>query len=715
MFGFDLNPVAVGGGDVWVGKAPGGVAQVDPDSDRVVGKVAVGNGPNAIATGLGDVWVADDVDNTLTRIDAESANAVTATTPVGQGPAAVAVGEDAVWVANTQDDTVSRVDPETATVTETIAVGARPTGIAAGSGAVWVANSLDGTVSRIDPDANQVTATIEVGEAPQSVTVAHDLVWVTVQASAAPPETPTTPAEDDVARLIVASDPGPLDPALSNDLDDYMRLGATCASLYNYPDRPFPLGARLQPEVATGEPSVSGDGRTYEFTLRRGFRFSPPSNEPVTPEAFERAIERVLDPRMGSYADVLAKDIVGADDYAAGRARHVAGVATRGDTLSVQFERPTGNVVERLSSPWFCAVPPDAPIDGEGVDLLPSAGPYYVASYVPDRSFVLRRNPNYAGERPHQLEEIRFEIGASPERGVEEVDAGEADYVALNPLVETAAPPDVFRRLTAEYGPRSEAARAGRQQLFTQPQPVLYYFIFNPERGRFDDVGLRRAVNYAIDRPALAANAGLGQRGRPTDQYIPPGMPGFEDAAIYPLGGPDLATARRLAGDAKGPAVLYTCDLPDCTRHAEILRSNLGAIGIELEIRQFPLEEFFTRISKPGEPFDLTYWNWIFDYADPATFINDQFSTKRFGLPPVVTDPEIQRRMEAAALLTGDARLRAYARLDRDLAEQVVPAAAFASGTITHFFSARMGCQILHPIYVLDLAALCVRDEGEAG
>ena len=128
---------------------------------------------------------------------------------------------------------------------------------------MWVANSLDGTVSRIDPDANQVTATIEVGEAPQSVTVAHDLVWVTVQATAAPPETPTTPAEDDVARLIVASDPGPLDPALSNDLDDYMRLGATCASLYNYPDRPFPLGARLQPEVATGEPSVSGDGRTY--------------------------------------------------------------------------------------------------------------------------------------------------------------------------------------------------------------------------------------------------------------------------------------------------------------------------------------------------------------------------------------------------------------------------------------------------------------------
>ena len=434
----------------------------------------------------------------------------------------------------------------------------------------------------------------------------------------------------------------------------------------------------------------------------------------MTPEAFERAIERVLDPRMGSYANVLAKDIVGADDYAAGRARHVAGVVTRGDTLRVQFERPAGNVVERLSSPWFCAVPPDAPIDREGVDLLPSAGPYYVASYVPDRSFVLRRNPNYAGERPHQLEEVRFEIGASPERGVEEVEAGEADYVALNPLVETAAPPDVFRRLTAEYGPRSEAARAGRQQLFTQPQPLLYYFIFNPERGRFDDVGLRRAVNYAIDRPALAANAGLGQRGRPTDQYIPPGMPGFEDAAIYPLGGPDLATARRLAGHATGPAVLYTCDLPDCTRHAEILRSNLDPIGIELEIRQFPLEEFFTRIRKPGEPFDLTY------STGSSTMPTPRRSSTISSRPSGLGSPRLHRSGDPAPDGGRGAAHRGCAP-GRLCAAGPRPGRAGGAGRAvrqrddhTHFFSARMGCQILHPVYVLDLAALCVRDEGEA-
>ena len=328
---------------------------------------------------------------------------------------------------------------------------------------------------------------------------------------------------------------------------------------------------------------------------------------------------------------------------------------------------------------------------------------------------MLRRNPNYAGTRPQELEEIRYELDVSSEQAIERIEAGEADYAALDPLVETAPPPEELRRLTAAYGPRSEAARAGRQQLFTQPLPLLHYFVFNAERDTFADPQLRRAVNFALDRRALAVDPGLGQRGRPTDQYIPPGTPGFEDETIYPLSGPDLATARRLAGDEEPRVVLYTCDLPGCTRHAQILTSNLAAIGIEVDVRQFPLGQFFERIQTPGEPWDITYWNWLFDYPDPATFINDQFEVGQAQPFAVIDDPDIQRRMADAALLSGDERLDAYAQLDREIAEQALPAAPFASGTMTHLFSARMGCQVLHPVFVIDLAALCVDDEGESG
>ena len=698
------NLVAAGHGSVWVGSSYSAIARVDPRT-REVENVPVGNGPSAIATGPDSVWVTDEVDNTVTRIDPASANAVTGTTPVGRAPSAVATGGGSVWVANTQDDTVARLDPETAAVTDTIGVGRRPTGVALGEGAVWVANSLSGTVSRIDPRSGREEATVEVGEAPQSVTVAYGLVWVSVQQRATP-EGPRPKAPGDVARLLVLADPGPTDPAV--DLD-FQRLNATCALLYNYPDRPYPEGAKLRPEVADGPPAASSDGRTYEFRIRPGFRFSPPSNEPVTAEAFERAIERGLSPRSGSFAGELLSEIVGADDYMAGRTRRIAGLSARGDRLVIRLERPSADLTARLAARYFCAVPPSTPITPKGVDAVPSAGPCYVASHIPKRSLVLRRNPNYHGSRPHRLAEIRYEIGVRADRAVAAVEAGRADYVVLQPADLTPyVPAAVARRLTRRYGPNSEAARAGRQQLFTQPSLSVYSFVFNTTRGPFTDPRLRRAVNFAMDRRALAAHTGGGESGRPTDQFIPPGLPGFEDAAIYPLGGPDLASARRLAGGRRRQAVLYTCNLPGCTRHGQILKSNLRAIGIDLTVREFVLGEMFERIADPSEPFDIAYWNWFLDYADPFGYINAQFA-REGARPGLFEDPAFEQRMTDAAGLSGEARLRAYAKLDRDLAATAAPAAAFATGTISYFLSARMGCQVLHPIFGLDLAALCIK------
>jgi len=439
----------------------------------------------------------------------------------------------------------------------------------------------------------------------------------------------------------------------------------------------------------------------------------------VTAAAFERAIKRALNPRLGGSgpAGFLVRDIVGAREYRAGETRRLAGVSAQGKTLTVELTEASSNLVERLSTRWFCAVPPDTPVDHEVGDL-PSAGPYYIASHVPDQSLLLRRNPNYGGERPHELAEIRYAFGVSPRRGVEEVAAGRADYVIVDPLFsdDPLLKPEAFRRLTARYGPGSEAARAGRQQLFTEPNLNLYYFLFNRRRGPFADVKLRRAVAYAIDRRALAPYAVL-ERGRPTDQFIPPGAPGFEDAAIYPLGGPDLAKARALAGAKRRRAVLYTCDLPDCTSQAGILRADLRRIGIDLDVRQFPIgsDELFRRVRKPGEPWDLAYWNWLPEYADPSDFIDVLLGSgpPGAGVPAAVRDPAINDAIADAARLRGEARLSAYARLDRHLAADVVPAVPFASGTTTHFLSARMGCPVLRPVYGLDLAALCIRPDSD--
>ena len=125
---------------------------------------------------------------------------------------------------------------------------------------------------------------------------------------------------------------------------------ATCAKLLTYPDKSGPAGSRLIPEVAEALPVRSADGKTYTFKIRPGFRFSPPSNQPVTAQTFKDTIERTLDPRMRS-PTASYRDIVGAGPYMAGKTRHIRGVIADGDTLTMHLVEPEGDFPTRIATP----------------------------------------------------------------------------------------------------------------------------------------------------------------------------------------------------------------------------------------------------------------------------------------------------------------------------------------------------------------------------
>jgi YVTN family beta-propeller protein len=147
---------------------------LDPVEGR---RVPVGRAPAAIAA-VGDrLWVTNNLDDTVTRIDPSSARA-THTIPVGDGPVGIAAGHRAAWVANTEDGSVSRIDPASGRVIATIGVGRGPRGVAIAKDGVWVTNSLDDSVSRIDPATNRVAETIPVGAGPTAVAVGGGAVWV---------------------------------------------------------------------------------------------------------------------------------------------------------------------------------------------------------------------------------------------------------------------------------------------------------------------------------------------------------------------------------------------------------------------------------------------------------------------------------------------------------------------------------------------------------
>ena len=696
--------IAARGDSVWVAPSTGLLTRLDARSGRVTRRLDPNASPTGIAIGEGAVWLADTEAGNVVRVDRTG---LSRPIPVGNAPTAITVGGGGVWGVDSLDDRVVRIDPGTRAVTATIPVGRSPAGVAFGAGSVWVANSGDGTVTRISPSTNKPVATIEVGGSPQALAVVGGRVWVTVAAGSIAP--PSGGSRGGTLRIASSSDFDALDPALILDPLAGQLMYQTCPQLVNYPDKPGPAGSQLVPEVAQALPARSSDGRTYTFTIRPGFRFSPPSNEPVTAETFKDSIERTLNHRMQSVWAQFLTDVVGANAYMRGKASHISGVIANRETLTVKLLAPSPDFLSRLALPAFCAVPSNTPANPNGVRMIPSAGPYYVTSLTPHQGVVLSRNPNYHDNRPRHFATIQVAFGVPLKRAVGEIMAGAADWTPLGLYTPSPSLAALAAGLAARYGPSSPAAARGAQQYFVNPGGVqLDYFILNTHRPLFRDVRIRQAVNYAINRRELArlGDVFVPLPAHPTDHYLPPGIPGYRDTTVYPTT-PNVARARALAHGARGTAVLYTCNAFPCPEQAQIVKNNLAAIGLQVEVEQFPRGKLLAREAHSGEPFDLAWVGWVPNYLDPGAMLTEILEDNTVG--PTFDDPAFQRRLAAAARLSGPERYLTYGQLDVDLAREAAPLAAFDNLSGHDLFSARIGCQT-YWTYGVDLAALCIRD-----
>ena len=586
-------PMLAASGSIWIVDPDGYVAQFDPGSGQRIESVDVGNEPSAVAAGAGWLWVTNSADGTVTRIDPATLVA-TPPIPVGHGPDAVAVNAAGVWVANAGDDALVRINPDTGAVAATASVGDGPAAVLATATALWVANARDDTVMRLDPRSGAVTKTIHLGGSPTALVSAAGQVWVTVAPAPPPP-----PATGGTAHFTMQDDFSSLDPALAQDPSTVEVMYATCANLVTYPDKLAPAASQIVPEVAEAVPTPTDGGRTYSFTIRPGFRFSPPSNEAVTAQTFKATIERVANPQLKSPFASAFSGVAGYHDYVTGKAPGLSGVVARGNTLTITLSQPDGSFLANLAGGAACAVPSSTPAVRGGLDGIPSAGPYYIESYSARQQLILRRNPNYRGDRPHHLDQMVFTIGINSARALTEIKAGTADY-AVDGLPRDAGP-----GLESQYGPGSKAARSGHQQYFISPANGIRVLYMNTSRPLFSDVRLRRAVNYAIDRPALAAQ---GQRfaeenpfnaGSPADSNMLPATAGAADFHLYPLTGPDLRRARQLAGNVHATAIMYTPNVSPWLQEAQIIRRDLQPLGIDVQVKEFPFDEYYDRIMPP--------------------------------------------------------------------------------------------------------------------
>src|SRR5918911_1211133 len=390
------------------------------------------------------------------------------------------------------------------------------------------------------------------------------------------------------------------DPSLSYYVIGWQVEYATGLKLVNYPDKAAPAGSRLIPEAAVAMPRISNNGKTYTFTIRKGLRFSDGS--PVTAKNFKWAFDRSATKAQQSPATPFMDDVVGYTAAVNGgkNPANVPGAIARGHQFILRLTHPDGGMLSKLAMPFFQAISLKTKVDPHGVTVYPSAGPYYIKSYIRGRRLVLTKNKYYKGNRPRNINTFDIDINTDVDQSLLQVRSNQRDYdmAGLPP----SAHADLAKRCAAYHGPHP-----------VHPLVETDYIALNTARPAFASPKLRKAVNFAIDRPAMLRVRGAFG-GKRTDQILPPTMGGFRDVKAYPLKGADYKKAKSLAGNRCKSVTLYTATSPTGQGLAQVFKYNLSQIGCDVNVKSFVGFAIYTAAGTRGEPFDAALVGWNQDY-----------------------------------------------------------------------------------------------------
>jgi len=772
------SAIAAGGGSVWVanaqdgtvsridrergqlvtipvGEAPAGlaygsgslfvtlaserrVAQVNPRTNRVVRTIDVPNTPQGIAAGFGAMWVTSQVDRTVSRLDVATGSR-TRTIHVAANPTALASGAGAVWVTSEEGGTVFRIEPRTRTVLKSITVGDGPVAIAVGAGAVWVANRQASTVSRIDPATNRVTHTVPVDGDPTAIVADARGVWVASGARATvtriDPET-RLPAE----RVHVRSIPSALavvdgsiwaaalpsreshrggtlrvelgsrdfDSLEPGNYDPDPLLGLAYDSLVSYRRTGGATFGPLVGNLASEVPEPSADGLSYVFNLRPGVRYA--DGRIVQPEDVRASMEDLIGRNRN--LPPFWNAIIGAPGCRISKAscdlsRGIVADA-RARTVTIRLSEPDPELLHKLATHLTSVVPADHPF-GTGTPP-PGTGPYRIASFDRDRGAQLVRNPHFrvwsADARPDGLpDEIVAQFGPDLGASVARVRRGQADVVIVREVfgVGGLSPARMTALVTRNEG-----------QLFTSSAPELDFAFLNVRTPPFDDVRVRRAVNYALDRRVIAELAGGRDVAQPTCQIGSPGFPGYEARCRFTVDpspggewrGPDLEAASRLIARSgtRGMDVTVWGYREKRELH-EYLVQLLRSLGYRSSLRLFPdygawAEAVHDNRNNPQVGID----GWLVDFPAPSNFSPPwscamHTPERRFtGNLSRFCDPTIEARMTAALAAPGPRALELWHDVYRRF-EDAAPIVPLVNRRTVVLTSDRVGNYQHHPLW----------------
>jgi peptide/nickel transport system substrate-binding protein len=520
---------------------------------------------------------------------------------------------------------------------------------------------------------------------------------------------PTTEASDD------AVEGGSLD-VISSGFFDYLDPGA---AFYNY-TYVFTNAAHRglmgwqpgdesqpSPDLAADDPEISDDLKTVTFTLRDGVMFSPPVDREVTSADVKYAIERTLMPGVenaytASYMDLIegfpeAQKAVEEDDTVA---PDISGIETPDDkTIVFNLTEGYGEVLaQALTLPASAPVPEEyaKEFDAESPSTYDThqvtTGPYMIENnaegettgYSPGKELKLIRNPNWDPEtdyRPAYLDEITFREGFTDVNS------------AFTRILEGES------QINGDILPTPAALKLSAQefpdQLELAPSGGNRYVALNTQLPPFDDIDVRKAVLAGADREAMRLARGGELVGPIATHFIPPGVPGFEEAGglegsgldfmASPEGDPDLAAqymqdagydSGKYEGDEK---ILMVAENAGVDKEVgEVVLQQFQDLGFDVEFRQVNSNIMYTKFcSVPkAEVAVCPNVGWVKDFNDPQAMLDPTFNGENIEPTansnwPQLDVPEINEQMDEAALI-GDLEERAevWGDLDTQVMEQ---------------------------------------------
>ena len=694
--GTGATGVAAAAGDLWVADSlTDQVDRVDAGTDQVVQTIQIGSDPTDVAAGGGSVWVTNTADGTVSRIDPLT-GAVVKVIPVGPSPDGLAVGDGSVWVALGGASGVARLDPRSDAVAQTILVGSGPSAIAVGHAGVWVANTLASTVSLINPRRDAVVLTRAVPGAPDAVAATGSSAWIaggtahlTLLSSAGKTNTITTPSAVDAlaanaGNLLVGvvgtgadhrggtlqariSDPAfePIDPAACCDIPANV-LGLSYDGLLASSKSPSGPG-RLVPDLALAIPAAQNGGLTYTFRLRPGLRYW--NGAPVRASDFLRGFERAAEnPTWAGYLSALPHASACPNARSCNLSTAIQ-ANDRARTITLRLTHPDPTLLTSLGQAAF------APDPG-GIGIRPGTGPYRPVRQVPGHLLIFERNPYFhewspAAQPSGYPDKIVLRVDGSASADVAAVAAGRADWTFDSPTESQLA---AIKLRSPGLLHRYAALGTEWADLNTDVPP-------------FNDLKVRQALNYAIDRAAIVRLSGGPQLAAPQCQIIPPTMPGYipycpytsHPSAAGRWSTPDLARARQLiaaSGTTGRSVTVMTYPSPGGEPVAAYVVRLLRELGYRARLR---VTDNHAILASAHQDVQLFIDSWAANVPSPSEWLTLQLSCAEWHPPAAVInhahfcDPALDRTAaEAAQLQATDpvAADRLWAKADRQATDQ---------------------------------------------